>query len=61
MAPFIKEAIATYEKESGDNKVSFIALPDTTEQTVGARQHPGELSHKQASKVLVSYLQSILV
>ena len=61
MAPFIKEAIATYEKESGDNKVSFIALPDTTGQTVGARQHPGELSHKQASEVLVSYLQSILV
>ncbi len=60
MAPFIKEAIAAYQKDSGDKKVSFIALPDTTEQTVGARQHPGALSHKQASDVLVEYLQILL-
>lgn len=60
MAPFIKEAIALYKEQSGDDKVSFIALPDTTEETVGARMHPGLLSHKKASDVLVEYLQILL-
>lgn len=60
MAPFIKEAITIYKGQKEDDKVSFIALPDMTNQTVGARKHPGVLAHKQASDVLVDYLKSLL-
>lgn len=60
MAPFIQEAIAIYKEQSRDIKVSFIALPNTTKETLGARQHPGILSHRQSSQVLTDYLRGLL-
>ncbi|WP_217506478.1 SGNH/GDSL hydrolase family protein [Paenibacillus xylanilyticus] len=61
MMPAIYRAVDCYTKRTGDRTVSVIQLPDTTEETIGARTHPGELSHRRAAETLVGYLQGILV
>jgi hypothetical protein len=56
----ITDAINSYRKENGDNKVFFLQLPNTTEETIGSRFHPGVKSHRQAAKLLTSYLETLL-
>ncbi|MEW4431289.1 GDSL-type esterase/lipase family protein [Paenibacillus pabuli] len=60
MMPAIYRAVDRYMKRTGDRRVSVLQLPDTTEQTIGARTHPGELSHRRAAETLTEYLQGIL-
>lgn len=60
MLPAIYRAVDMYKKCSGDNKVSVFQLPDTTEDTVGSRSHPGIGSHKKAAKELSRYLLNFL-
>ncbi|WP_440114733.1 SGNH/GDSL hydrolase family protein [Paenibacillus sp. QZ-Y1] len=60
MMPAIYRAVDVYTKRTGDYKVTIIQLPDTTEETVGARSHPGELSHRRTAEVLAAYLKGIL-
>lgn len=60
MLPAIYLAVDAYTKNTGDKKVSVFQLPNTTEETVGARQHPGILSHKKAAKELTGYINEIL-
>lgn len=60
MMPAIYRAVDTYTKKTGDKKVSVFQLPNTTEETVGARSHPGILSHEKAAKVLVENIREIL-
>ncbi|HHU74283.1 MAG TPA: SGNH/GDSL hydrolase family protein [Clostridiales bacterium] len=61
MSPAIKEAIHLYKKNTGDRKVTFLQLPNTTEETVGARSHPGALSHEMAAKVLVEFIKNLIL
>lgn len=56
----ITDAINTYRRQSGDENVAFLQLPNTTEETVGAHAHPGVKSHERAAKVLIEYLKPIL-
>lgn len=58
--PSIYRAVDTYIKNTGDKKVSVFQLPNTTEETVGARSHPGTLSHEKAAKELTGYIKEIL-
>ena len=58
--PSIYRAVDTYVKNTGDKKVSVFQLPNTTEETVGARNHPGKLSHEKAAKELTRYIKEIL-
>ncbi|MFK0525231.1 GDSL-type esterase/lipase family protein [Paenibacillus illinoisensis] len=60
MMPAIYRAVDRYTKRTGDRGVSVLQLPDTTEETIGARTHPGELSHRRAAETLSEYLQGIL-
>nr|WP_275440375.1 SGNH/GDSL hydrolase family protein [Paenibacillus sp. ACRRY] len=60
MMPAIYRAVDRYTKRTGDRMVSILQLPDTTEETIGARTHPGELSHRRAAETLAEYLQGIL-
>ncbi|WP_297419941.1 SGNH/GDSL hydrolase family protein [Clostridium sp.] len=60
MLPYIYRAVDAYIRSTGDKKVSVFQLPNTTEETVGSRQHPGFLSHKKAAKELTVYLKEIL-
>ncbi|WWM61394.1 GDSL-type esterase/lipase family protein [Paenibacillus tundrae] len=60
MMPAIYRAVDIYMKETGDRSVSVIQLPNTTSETVGARTHPGMLSHKRAAETLTEHLRGIL-
>lgn len=60
MMPAIYRAVDRYTKRTGDRRVSVLQLPDTTEETIGARTHPGELSHRRAAETLTEYLQGML-
>ena len=53
----INEALNRYAKENGDHNLIFLQLPNTTRETVGSNEHPGELSHRRAARVLTEYLQ----
>ena len=59
MMPAIYRAVDAYTKKTGDKKVSVFQLPNTTEETVGARSHPGILAHEKAAKALTEYIKEI--
>lgn len=56
MMPAIYRAVDTYTKKTGDKMVSIVQLPNTTDETVGSRYHPGVLAHEQAAKELTAYI-----
>lgn len=60
MEPAICEAVNAYISRTGDQRVSYLSLPDTTDETFGARWHPGKLSHEEAAKVLTEYIRKLL-
>jgi lysophospholipase L1-like esterase len=60
MMPAIYRAVDAYIEKSGDKKVSVFQLPNTTDETIGARCHPGVLAHEKAAKELSSYIKEIL-
>lgn len=60
MLPAIRNAVESYRLHSGDERVSILQLPETTEDTVGARHHPGIPAHKRIAEVLSVYLKKIL-
>ncbi|MNC18866.1 Endoglucanase E precursor [compost metagenome] len=60
MMPAIYRAVDVYSKKTGDKQVSVLQLPNMTDETIGARSHPGALAHEQAAKELTGYLKGIL-
>ena len=60
LSPIIKEAVENYKKESKDLNVSFLELPDTSEEQMGSLQHPGKKSHECATRVIAGYLKKQL-
>lgn len=56
----ITDAMNTYRRTMGDVNAAFLQLPNTTEETVGSRTHPGERSHARAAQVIVEYLRTVL-
>ncbi|MBO9596727.1 MAG: GDSL family lipase [Cohnella sp.] len=60
MLPAIRRAVTAYSNESGDRKVTVLELPDLTQETVGARSHPGRLAHERAAETLANSLRAIL-
>lgn len=56
MKPAILEAIEKFKKESGDENVAFLDLPNTNEVTVGSHGHPGYKCHIEAARVIGDYL-----
>lgn len=60
MMPSIYRAVDNFIDETGDNKISVFQLPNTTDETVGSRCHPGVLAHRKAAEELSEYLREIL-
>lgn len=60
LMPAIYRAVDAYVKQTGDRNVSVFQMPNMTEETVGARSHPGVLAHEQAAEALTGYLKGIL-
>lgn len=57
---YICEAVSAYARETGDSRVSYLQLPDTTSESVGSREHPGYLCHRQAAEMLAGYIGKYL-
>lgn len=57
MMKAIVTVIQSYKEATGDTNIGFLQLPDMTDETLGARKHPGKLAHQQAADVLAQYLQ----
>ncbi|MNC81193.1 hypothetical protein D3C75_1342490 [compost metagenome] len=60
MMPAIYRAVDAYVQLTADRKVSVFQLPNMTEETVGARSHPGVTAHEKAAEALKGYLKEIL-
>ncbi|MNP10872.1 Endoglucanase E precursor [compost metagenome] len=60
MMPAIYRAVDSYTKATEDQKVSVFQLPNMTDETVGARSHPGMLAHEKAAKELAGYIKEKL-
>ncbi len=58
----VKKAVEAYVDETGDNKVSFIALPQQNgdKNGYGADWHPTEATHAEAAEKLVGKMKEIL-
>ena len=60
LSPVIEEAVEKYKKESNDQNVNFLELPDTSEEQMGSLGHPGKKSHECATRVIAGYLKKQL-
>ena len=56
----IADAVNTYQEMTGDTNTAFLQLPNTTEETVGSRDHAGEKSHARAAEVMIEYLRNMI-
>jgi hypothetical protein len=56
----IYRATDAHRRSTRDRKVSVFQLPDTTNETMGSRYHPGRLAHKKAAKELANYIGMLL-
>ena len=54
------DAIAMYRRESGDNRVCYLSLPEAKGETLGSREHPGYPNHQQAAGLLANFIQDKL-
>lgn len=52
----LETAIGEYTKETGDPKAKVVVLPQAEGDGIGARSHPGVISHRQAADILVKEL-----
>lgn len=59
-APVIEAAINQFKEQTGDENISFVLLPDTTDETIGSRCHPGRKSHEAATAVLTEHIRSVV-
>ena len=60
MQPGIEKAMNQYKEKNQDGKVSFLALPEMTEEGTGSRCHPGLICHQISAKIIVEELRKIL-
>lgn len=60
LRPILEGAVNRYRAETGDPDAYYLPLPDSTPETLGAREHPGTANHRQAAEVLTAFLRDIL-
>ena len=56
----IAEAVEFYQREYKDDRVSFVALTAATVDTIGSREHPGAVCHRQASEKLTAEIKKLI-
>lgn len=59
VAPCLEGAVARFRRETGDQNAWYLPLPPVTEETMGARLHPGPACHEAAAEALSEFLQTI--
>ena len=60
IAPVLRQGMEQYKAATGDTRAFLLELPETTPETMGARQHPGVQNHCQAAEVLTAFLKEHL-
>lgn len=60
LMPAIYRAVDAHTRATSDKNVSVFQLPNVTEETMGARTHPGLLAHQQTAQELSGYLKGLL-
>ena len=60
LLPLLQRGVDQYRAASGDSRVFLLTLPETTEDTYGARRHPGTAAHRAAAEVLAAFLKEKL-
>lgn len=60
LMPAIYRAVDEYMKSTGDKNVSVFQLPNVTNETMGARTHPGLPAHEQTARELSCYIRGLL-
>ncbi len=56
----VNEAIEQYKKTSGDERIVFVPLTESNDETVGSRCHPGRPCHEQAAEKLVRVIKDFV-
>ncbi|MEK3878409.1 SGNH/GDSL hydrolase family protein [Paenibacillus sp. FSL M7-0420] len=60
LMPTIYRAVDEYMRSTGDKNVSVFQLPNVTNETMGARTHPGLPAHEQTAGELSGYIRGLL-
>ena len=60
MADWIREAIARYQKETGDKRVSYFEFENCGPDRLGVRSHPSRLAHEEAADALAAEIRRVL-
>ena len=58
MKATILEAMNIVCKELNDDKIRFIQLPNTSEEEIGARSHPGVVAHKKVADIIAGVIEA---
>ncbi|MBR1585389.1 MAG: hypothetical protein IJ662_07620 [Clostridia bacterium] len=56
MTPYLERAVQQYRQETGDQRVSFLPLPDAAGD-VGSRSHPSRAAHRKAARAIVDAIE----
>lgn len=56
LKPFISDGISRYSKDYNDKNVSYVALPELTEDNVGSRNHPGRALHEEIANTISNHI-----
>lgn len=56
LASAYEDAINEYKAENADENAAFLVLPDSVDEYIGARFHPGILAHQRAASILFEYI-----
>jgi hypothetical protein len=60
LVPLIQETLDNYTKATGDNNVSLVLVPDTNDETVGSRMHPGVKEHEIAADLVIKEIRKFV-
>lgn len=58
LRPQLERAVERFRAEGGE--AWYLPLPEATEETMGSRNHPGPLCHRQAAEAMAALLREIL-
>ena len=56
----LKDAVGEYCRENSDDNAAYLSLPDTLPEKLGSRQHSGVAAHRDAARIILSYLEKVL-
>ena len=59
LTEILRDAVNTYRQETGDGRVTFVLLPETQENEIGARLHPGAIAHRKVAEALFGVISGL--